>query len=161
MSSAMARSNRLLARDDIADIMVNGADTVYIEVGGKVQRTDIHFRDNAQLLHICQRIVSQVGRRVDEIQSDLRRAPRRWLTRERHCFSLGHRWPEPHDPQVQEGQAHPRSARQIRRHFAGRRRNPADHRARPLQRAHLRRYWLGQDDVAELPDRPTSNRPNA
>ncbi|WP_442931760.1 CpaF family protein [Microvirga sp. CF3062] len=56
----------LLARDDIADIMVNGADTVYIEVGGKVQKTDIHFRDNAQLLHICQRIVSQVGRRVDE-----------------------------------------------------------------------------------------------
>ncbi|MGO4387000.1 CpaF family protein [Microvirga sp. 2YAF29] len=56
----------LLARDDIADIMVNGADTVYIEVAGKVQRTDIQFRDNAQLLHICQRIVSQVGRRVDE-----------------------------------------------------------------------------------------------
>lgn len=56
----------LLARDDIADIMVNGADEVYIEVAGKVQRTDIQFRDNAQLLHICQRIVSQVGRRVDE-----------------------------------------------------------------------------------------------
>jgi pilus assembly protein CpaF len=56
----------LLARDDIADIMVNGADTVYIEVSGKVQQTDIQFRDNAQLLHICQRIVSQVGRRVDE-----------------------------------------------------------------------------------------------
>jgi pilus assembly protein CpaF len=56
----------LLARDDIADIMVNGADTVYIEVGGKVQKTDIRFRDNAQLLHLCQRIVSQVGRRVDE-----------------------------------------------------------------------------------------------
>lgn len=56
----------LLARDDIADIMVNGADKVYIEVGGKVQNTDVRFRDNAQLLHICQRIVSQVGRRVDE-----------------------------------------------------------------------------------------------
>ncbi|MFC5486391.1 CpaF family protein [Microvirga aerilata] len=56
----------LLSRDDIADIMVNGADTVYIEVAGKVERTDVHFRDNAQLLHICQRIVSQVGRRVDE-----------------------------------------------------------------------------------------------
>jgi pilus assembly protein CpaF len=56
----------LLARDDIADIMVNGADTIYIEVGGKVQKTEIRFRDNAQLLHICQRIVSQVGRRVDE-----------------------------------------------------------------------------------------------
>ena len=56
----------LLARDDIADIMVNGATRVFIEVGGKVQLTNVRFRDNAQLMNICQRIVSQVGRRVDE-----------------------------------------------------------------------------------------------
>jgi pilus assembly protein CpaF len=56
----------LLARDDIADIMVNGAGRVFIEVAGKVQLTSIRFRDNAQLMNICQRIVSQVGRRVDE-----------------------------------------------------------------------------------------------
>ena len=56
----------LLARDDIADIMVNGADTCYIEVNGKIERTNIRFRDNAQLMNICQRIVSQVGRRVDD-----------------------------------------------------------------------------------------------
>src|SRR5579864_2012110 len=56
----------LLARDDIADIMVNGANRVFIEVGGKVQLTAVRFRDNAQLMNICQRIVSQVGRRVDE-----------------------------------------------------------------------------------------------
>jgi pilus assembly protein CpaF len=56
----------LLARDDIADIMVNGASTVYIEVAGKIQRTGIRFRDNQQLHNICQRIVSQIGRRVDE-----------------------------------------------------------------------------------------------
>ena len=56
----------LLARDDIADIMVNGADTTYIEVGGKVQKTSVRFSDNTQLMNICQRIVSQVGRRVDE-----------------------------------------------------------------------------------------------
>jgi pilus assembly protein CpaF len=56
----------LLARDDIADIMVNSAGTVYIEVAGKIQKTGIRFRDNQQLLNICQRIVSQVGRRVDE-----------------------------------------------------------------------------------------------
>jgi pilus assembly protein CpaF len=56
----------LLARDDIADIMVNGAKQVYIEVNGKVEQTGIRFRDNQQLLNICQRIVSQVGRRVDE-----------------------------------------------------------------------------------------------
>src|SRR5262245_13573729 len=56
----------LLARDDIADIMVNGAHRTYIEVGGKVQETNVRFRDNAQLMNICQSIVSQVGRRVDE-----------------------------------------------------------------------------------------------
>jgi len=56
----------LLARDDIADIMVNGSKNVYIEVNGKVEQTSIRFRDNQQLLNICQRIVSQVGRRVDE-----------------------------------------------------------------------------------------------
>ena len=56
----------LLARDDIADIMVNGCDPIYIEVRGKVQQTDIRFRDNDQLMNVCQRIVSQVGRRVDE-----------------------------------------------------------------------------------------------
>lgn len=56
----------LLARDDIADIMVNGTNRVFIEVGGKVLETDIRFRDNTQLLNICQRMVSQVGRRVDE-----------------------------------------------------------------------------------------------
>ncbi len=56
----------LLARDDIADIMVNGADTTYIEVSGKVEPASIRFADNGQLMNICQRIVSQVGRRVDE-----------------------------------------------------------------------------------------------
>ena len=56
----------LLARDDIADIMVNGANAVFIEVNGKISKTGIRFRDNGQLMNICQRIVSQVGRRVDE-----------------------------------------------------------------------------------------------
>ncbi|MDX2307697.1 MAG: CpaF family protein [Hyphomicrobium sp.] len=56
----------LLARDDIADIMVNGAATTFIEVGGKTQKTSVRFADNQQLMNICQRIVSQVGRRVDE-----------------------------------------------------------------------------------------------
>ena len=57
----------LLARDDIADIMVNGSGTTFIEVKGKIQRTGIRFRDNQQVLNICQRIVSQIGRRVDEL----------------------------------------------------------------------------------------------
>ncbi len=56
----------LLARDDIADIMVNGSGTVYIEVNGKMKRTNVRFRDDQHLMNVCQRIVSQVGRRVDE-----------------------------------------------------------------------------------------------
>jgi pilus assembly protein CpaF len=56
----------LLARDDIADIMVNGSQRCYIEVGGRVRLTNVRFRDDAHLMNVCQRIVSQVGRRVDE-----------------------------------------------------------------------------------------------
>jgi pilus assembly protein CpaF len=56
----------LLARDDIADIMVNGNKNIFIEVKGRVRETNIRFRDHTQLLNVCQRIVSQIGRRVDE-----------------------------------------------------------------------------------------------
>jgi len=56
----------LLARDDIADIMVNGSQKCYIEVNGKVKLTNVRFRDDSHLMNVCQRIVSQVGRRVDE-----------------------------------------------------------------------------------------------
>jgi len=56
----------LLERDDIADIMVNGPDTTYIEVSGKIEKASIKFRDNQHLTTICQRIVGAIGRRVDE-----------------------------------------------------------------------------------------------
>ena len=56
----------LLARDEITDIMVNGAKDVFIEVNGKIEKTNVQFQDNAHLLNVCQRIVSLVGRRVDE-----------------------------------------------------------------------------------------------
>jgi pilus assembly protein CpaF len=56
----------LLARDDIADIMVNGNRNIFIEVQGRVRETNIRFREHSQLLNVCQRIVSQIGRRVDE-----------------------------------------------------------------------------------------------
>ncbi len=56
----------LLAQDGIADIMINGPKTVYIELKGKIQRSPIEFRDNQHLLTICQRVVGVIGRRVDE-----------------------------------------------------------------------------------------------
>ena len=56
----------LLADEAITDIMVNGANRVFVERGGKVILTDVSFRDDAHLMNICTRIVSYVGRRVDE-----------------------------------------------------------------------------------------------
>lgn len=56
----------LLEMDGIADIMINGPDTTYIELNGKIQRANIKFRDNQHLTTICQRIVGAIGRRVDE-----------------------------------------------------------------------------------------------
>jgi pilus assembly protein CpaF len=56
-----------LFRDgSISDILVNGPKDVYIERRGKLSRTSITFRDNAHLLTVIDRIVSRVGRRVDE-----------------------------------------------------------------------------------------------
>ncbi len=56
----------LLEMEGIADIMINGPDTTFIELNGKIQKADIEFRDNAHLVTICQRIVGAIGRRVDE-----------------------------------------------------------------------------------------------
>ncbi len=56
----------LLKDHTISDILVNRKDMVYIERGGILQRVNVHFRDDAHLLQIIDRIVGQVGRRIDE-----------------------------------------------------------------------------------------------
>lgn len=56
----------LLADDAVTDIMVNGADQVYVERGGKLVLSEVKFRDNRHVMQIASRIVSGVGRRVDE-----------------------------------------------------------------------------------------------
>jgi len=56
----------LLADDEITDILVNGHAQIYVERFGKLELTDITFRDDAQVMNVATRIVSQVGRRVDE-----------------------------------------------------------------------------------------------
>ena len=58
----------LLKEPAISDILVNRFDKVYIERGGKLSESSVRFRDNAHLLHIIEKIVSQVGRRIDEAQ---------------------------------------------------------------------------------------------
>ncbi len=56
----------LLADDSINDILVNGCDTVFIERGGQLERVSTRFQNEKHLMRIIQKIVSAVGRRVDE-----------------------------------------------------------------------------------------------
>jgi pilus assembly protein CpaF len=56
----------LLEDDLIADIMVNGPFSVFVERGGKMQSSSARFRDAAHLSNVCQRIAAGVGRRIDE-----------------------------------------------------------------------------------------------
>lgn len=56
----------LLQDPTISDILVNGAKEVYVERGGVLEETRIMFKDNAHLMHIIDKVVSAVGRRVDE-----------------------------------------------------------------------------------------------
>jgi pilus assembly protein CpaF len=56
----------LMQDNSISDILVNQSDEVYIERGGHLELTNVQFRDNAHLLKIINKIVSTVGRRIDE-----------------------------------------------------------------------------------------------
>jgi pilus assembly protein CpaF len=56
----------LLADPSISDILVNGSQHIYVERGGKLESTAIRFHDDAHLMNIIDRIVSAVGRRIDE-----------------------------------------------------------------------------------------------
>ncbi|MEX0715039.1 MAG: ATPase, T2SS/T4P/T4SS family, partial [Planctomycetaceae bacterium] len=56
----------LLKEDGVADIMINGPKHVFIEKGGRILRSNVTFRDDDHLMQIIDRIVSKVGRRIDE-----------------------------------------------------------------------------------------------
>lgn len=56
----------LLADPTVSDILVNGPKQVYVETGGKLKKTNVTFKDNTHLMNIIERIVSKVGRRIDE-----------------------------------------------------------------------------------------------
>ena len=56
----------LLKDPSVSEVMVNGPDSIYIERKGRLQKTDVRFRNTEHLMHIIDRIVTAVGRRVDE-----------------------------------------------------------------------------------------------
>jgi pilus assembly protein CpaF len=57
----------LMNDPEVTDVLVNGADSVFAERHGKLERTDITFADDAHLLHVIQRLVGRAGRRIDEV----------------------------------------------------------------------------------------------
>jgi len=57
----------LLKDNSINDILINGPKNIYVERRGKMEKTTVQFRDNNHLMQIIDRIVSKVGRRVDEV----------------------------------------------------------------------------------------------
>lgn len=59
---------RLLQDDEISEIMVNGPEKIYVERKGKLTLTDVSFEDNDHVLRVIDRIVSPLGRRIDESQ---------------------------------------------------------------------------------------------
>lgn len=56
----------ILKDSSVSDIMINGPKHIFVERGGQLERTEVEFRDNTHLMQIIDRIVSKVGRRVDE-----------------------------------------------------------------------------------------------
>lgn len=57
----------LLRDPDISDILINGAGTVYVEKKGRLHKVDVRFKDDSHLMQVIDRIVTNVGRRVDEL----------------------------------------------------------------------------------------------
>ncbi|BEP27723.1 CpaF family protein [Helicovermis profundi] len=56
----------LLKDNEITEIMVNGPNSIYIEKHGKLQLTDVKFKNNDHVIHVIKKIVSPLGRRIDE-----------------------------------------------------------------------------------------------
>lgn len=56
----------LLEDDEISEVMVNGPHQVYVERRGKLELTEVTFRDNDHVMHVIEKIVAPLGRRVDE-----------------------------------------------------------------------------------------------
>lgn len=56
----------LLKDPTVSDILVNGFDNIYVERGGRLQETNVRFKDSAHVRMIIDRIVSNIGRRIDD-----------------------------------------------------------------------------------------------
>ena len=99
---------KLLDDPTVTEVMVNGPDAVYVEQSGKLTRTAVRFTSEEHLRRVIDRIVSRVGRRIDESSPAGRRPPGRRLARERHHPAAGLQRIHADHPQVLQGPVHRR-----------------------------------------------------
>ena len=138
----------------VTEVMVNGSDQVYIERAGRIEETQTSFLDDAHLLRIIDRIVSQVGRRIDEaspmVDARLPDGSRVNAIIPPLALAVGFA----HDPQVRPRRAHARAPRRAGHAHGADGRVPGRVRARQAQHPHLRRHRHRKDDAAERRFRP-------
>ncbi len=154
---------RLLADDSVTEIMVNGPYDVWVERQGRLYETTVRFTDESHLRRIINKIVAQVGRRIDESSPmvDARLPDGSRVNAVLPPLSLTRAAGD--DPQVQQAAAR-RSTTSIRLGTLthGDRRLPRALRPRRAEHPDLRRHRLRQDDAAERavdgdPGRPTAS----
>src|SRR5437773_953919 len=129
----------LLKDPSISDILVNRFDKVYVERGGKLERTGLSFKDNAHLMQIIDRIVSRVGRR----------APCGWLACECDYSAFSNRWGMPFDSPFRPRSCHrPQHARE-QDHDRAHAGIALVHGERPLESFGLRWHRRRQNHAAQ------------
>ncbi len=90
----------LLKDDKIGDIMINGPKKIYIEKEGRIEKSEVVFRDNDHLLQIIDRVVCRVGRRVDETSPMVDARLAQWISFQRDHPPAGAGRGGGHDPDV-------------------------------------------------------------
>lgn len=58
--------NSLIHNPDVSEIMVNGPKQVYVEINGRIEQSNVTFRDDRHVMHVIEKIVAPIGRRIDE-----------------------------------------------------------------------------------------------
>jgi Type II/IV secretion system protein len=143
----------LMADETVTDIMVNGPKQVYVERRGKLEITEVVFRDDSHLMNVATKIVTRVGRRIDEARPlvDARLADGSRVNIIIPPLALDV------DPPVRQNVDHARQHGRRRQHLGGDGDVSQDRLAVPPEHPDLGRYRVGQDHFAQCAlahDRP-------
>ena len=142
---------RFLDDKDVTEIMVNGADKVYVEIAGKLHLTNVHFTSEEHLRRIIERIVSKVGRRIDESSPLVDARLSDGSRRQRDYSAARRQWIVAHHPQVwarasNGPESHPIGNNEPRDHGTSSRL-----RTGPAEHHRLWRHRNGKDNPAQCP----------